>query len=374
LTADESGDRFMRRAIELAERGRGLTSPNPMVGAVIVAPGGEVVGEGFHERAGAAHAEAEALRAAGARARGGTMYVTLEPCSHHGRTPPCAPAVVAAGIVRVVAAIGDPNPLVSGQGFAELRRAGIEVVTGVGASEAERQNRVFLTAMRERRPHVVLKAGMTLDGKIADLHGASRWITGGPSRERAHLLRSESDAIVVGIGTVLRDDPELTVRLGRPWPREPFRVVLDTKARTPRTARIIRAGSPSRALIVVGSDAPEDRARELAGTGATVVRCRTRDGRLDLDAVLDDLFAREVRGVLVEGGGEIHAAFLDTNLVDRVAIYVAPLLVGGRGATSAVGGMGRELKNAVRLGPLSVTALGDDLLIEADVLRAAPGA
>jgi diaminohydroxyphosphoribosylaminopyrimidine deaminase / 5-amino-6-(5-phosphoribosylamino)uracil reductase len=374
LTADESGDRFMRRAIELAERGRGLTSPNPMVGAVIVAPGGEVVGEGFHERAGAAHAEAEALRAAGARARGGTMYVTLEPCSHHGRTPPCAPAVVAAGIVRVVAAIGDPNPLVSGQGFAELRRAGIEVVTGVGASEAERQNRVFLTAMRERRPHVVLKAGMTLDGKIADLHGASRWITGGPSRERAHLLRSESDAIVVGIGTVLRDDPELTVRLGRPWPREPFRVVLDTKARTPRTARIIRAGSPSRALIVVGSDAPEDRARELAGTGATVVRCRTRDGRLDLDAVLDDLFAREVRGVLVEGGGEIHAAFLDTNLVDRVAIYVAPLLVGGRGATPAVGGMGRELKNAVRLGPLSVTALGDDLLIEADVLRAAPGA
>ena len=374
MTADESGDRFMRRAIELAERGRGLTSPNPMVGAVIVAPGGEVVGEGFHERAGAAHAEAEALRAAGARARGGTMYVTLEPCSHHGRTPPCAPAVVAAGIVRVVAAIGDPNPLVSGQGFAELRRAGIEVVTGVGAPEAERQNRVFLTAMRERRPHVVLKAGMTLDGKIADLHGASRWITGGPSRERAHLLRSESDAIVVGIGTVLRDDPELTVRIGRPWPREPFRVVLDTKARTPRTARIIRAGSPSRALIVVGSDAPEDRARELAGTGATVVRCRTRDGRLDLGAVLDDLFAREVRGVLVEGGGEIHAAFLDTNLVDRVAIYVAPLLVGGRGPTPAVGGVGRELKNAVRLGPLSVTALGDDLLIEADVLRAAPGA
>jgi diaminohydroxyphosphoribosylaminopyrimidine deaminase / 5-amino-6-(5-phosphoribosylamino)uracil reductase len=374
LTTDESGDRFMRRAIELAERGRGLTSPNPMVGAVIVAPGGEVVGEGFHERAGAAHAEVEALRAAGARARGATMYVTLEPCSHHGRTPPCASAVVAAGIARVVAAIGDPNPLVSGQGFTELRRAGIEVVAGVGAAEAERQNRVFLTAMRERRPHVVLKAGMTLDGKIADLHGASRWITGGPSRERAHLLRSESDAIVVGIGTVLRDDPELTVRLGRPWPREPFRVALDTKARTPRTARIIRAGSPSRALIVVGSDAPEERARDLAGTGATVVRCRTRDGRLDLGAVLDELFAREVRGVLVEGGGEIHAAFLDTNLVDRVAIYVAPLLIGGRGATPVVGGAGRELKNAVRLGPLSVTALGDDLLIEADVLGAVPGA
>jgi len=371
LTAEESADRFMRRAIELAERGRGLTSPNPMVGAVIVAPGGDVIGEGFHERAGAPHAEVEALRAAGTRARGATMYVTLEPCSHQGRTPPCAPAVVAAGIARVVTAVGDPNPLVSGQGFAELRRAGIEVVTGVGAAEAARQNRVFLTAMRERRPHVIVKAGMTLDGKIADLHGASRWITGGPARERAHLLRSESDAIVVGIETVLRDDPELTVRLGRPWPREPFRVVLDTKARTPRTARVIRAGSPSRALIVVGADAPEARARELAGAGATVVPCRTRDGRLDLGAVLDELFTREVRGVLVEGGGEIHAAFLDTNLVDRVAIYVAPLLVGGRGATPVVGGVGRELKNAVRLGGLSVTALGDDLLIEADVLRAA---
>jgi len=158
----------------------------------------------------------------------------------------------------VVAAIRDPNPLVSGKGFAELRQAGIEVVTGVGVAEAERQNRVFLTAMRERRPHVILKAGMTLDGKIADLHGASRWITGAPARERAHQLRSEADAIVVGIGTVLRDDPELTVRLGRPWPREPLRVVLDTRARTPRTARVIRAGTPSRALIVVGGDAPED--------------------------------------------------------------------------------------------------------------------
>src|SRR4029434_7445061 len=259
-------------------------------------------------------------------------------------------------IVRVVAAVGDPNRLVSGQGFAELRQAGVEVITGVGAAEVERQNRVFLTAMRARRPHVILKAGMTLDGKIADLHGASRWITGAPARERAHHLRSESDAIVVGIGTVLRDDPELTVRLGRPWPREPFRVVLDPEARTPRTARVVRAGSPRRALIVVGSDAPEDRARELAGTGATVVRCRTRDARLDLGAVLDDLFAREVRGVLVEGGGEIHAAFLDTNLVDRVAIYVAPLLVGGRGATPAVGGAGAGTKKALAAGGPIATA------------------
>jgi diaminohydroxyphosphoribosylaminopyrimidine deaminase / 5-amino-6-(5-phosphoribosylamino)uracil reductase len=369
----ETAERFMHRALELAERGRGLTSPNPMVGAVVVTPGGEIAGEGFHARAGGPHAEIEALRAAGARARGATLYVTLEPCSHQGRTPPCAPAVIEAGIGRVVAAVSDPNPLVSGRGFDALRRAGIEVVTDVGAADAEGQNRVFFTAMRERRPHVTLKAGMTLDGKIADLHGVSQWITGDAARRQAHRLRSESDAIVVGIGTVLRDDPELTVRLGQPWPREPFRVVLDTAARTPVGARLIRAGRPSDAVIAAGAGAPEKRVRELAAAGATVVCCGTRDGRVDLGALLTDLFAREVRAVLVEGGGEVHGAFLDAGLVDRVAIFAAPLLIGGRGATPVVGGAGRELKSAVRLGGFKVTPLGDDLLIEADVVRGPRG-
>jgi diaminohydroxyphosphoribosylaminopyrimidine deaminase/5-amino-6-(5-phosphoribosylamino)uracil reductase len=369
MNEGETAERFMRRALELAERGRGLTSPNPLVGAVVVTSSGEIVGEGFHVRAGGPHAEIEALRAAGARARGATLYVTLEPCSHQGRTPPCAPVVIQAGVVRVVASVGDPNPLVSGGGFAELRAAGIEVVVGAGAAEAERQNRVFLTAMRERRPHVTLKAGMTLDGKIADRHGASRWITGDAARARAHRLRSESDAIVVGIGTVLRDDPELTVRLGQPWPREPLRVVLDTAARTPVGARLIRAGRPSHAVIAVGADAPDGRVRALAASGATVVSCGTRDGRVDLGALLAELFGREVRAVLVEGGGEVHGAFLDAGLVDRVAMFAAPLLIGGRGATPVVAGAGRELKSAVRLGAFTVTPLGDDLLVEADVVR-----
>jgi len=374
MTEGDPAERFMRRALELAECGRGLTSPNPMVGAVVVTPEGEIAGEGFHARAGEAHAEVEALRAAGARARGATLYVTLEPCSHHGRTPPCAPAVIEAGVARVVAAVADPNPLVSGRGLAELRRAGIDVVTGVGAADAERQNRTFLTAMRERRPHVTLKAGMTLDGKIADLHGASRWITGERARLQAHRLRSEADAIVVGIGTVLRDDPELTVRLGQLWPREPLRVVLDTSARTPVGARLIRAGRPAHALIAVGAEAPESRVRELSASGATVVSCRTRDGKVDLGALLAELFAREVRGVLVEGGGEVHGAFLDAGLVDRVAMFAAPLLIGGRGATPVIAGAGRELKSAVRLGGFVVTTLGDDLLIEADVVREPRGA
>jgi diaminohydroxyphosphoribosylaminopyrimidine deaminase / 5-amino-6-(5-phosphoribosylamino)uracil reductase len=360
--------RFMARALALAARGLGRTFPNPPVGAVLVRDG-RVIGEGFHHRAGEAHAEIEALRALRGRARGATLYVTLEPCSHHGRTPPCAPAVIEAGVARVVAAIADPNPLVSGRGFAELRAAGLEVVTGAGATAAEDQNRAFLTAMRERRPHVTLKAGMTLDGKIADLHGASRWITGEPARQHAHRLRSESDAIVVGIGTVLRDDPELTVRLGQPWPREPLRVVLDTGARTPVGARLLRAGRPSCALIAVGADAPDTRVKELAATGATIVSCRTSDGRVDLGTLLTELFAREVRAVLVEGGGEVHGAFLDAGLVDRVAMFTAPLLIGGRGATAVVEGAGRELKSAVRLGAFTVTPLGDDLLIEADVVR-----
>jgi diaminohydroxyphosphoribosylaminopyrimidine deaminase/5-amino-6-(5-phosphoribosylamino)uracil reductase len=360
--------RFMRRALELAEGGRGLTSPNPMVGAVVVDARGEIVGEGFHRRAGAAHAEIEALAAAGPGAGGSTLYVTLEPCVHHGRTAPCAPAIVAAGVARVVAAVGDPNPLVAGRGFAELRRAGVEVLEGVLGEEAGRQNRVFLTAMRERRPHVTLKAAMTLDGKIADVEGASRWITGAAARRHAHRLRSESDAIVVGVGTVLRDDPELTVRLDAPWPREPWRVVLDTGARTPAGAKLVGAGRPERALIAVG-DAPAGRVAALRAAGATVLGCPTRDGRVDLGALLAELFAREVRAVLVEGGAEVHAAFLDAGLVDRVAVYVAPLVVGGRGAPSPVGGAGRELKSALRLGGFSVTRLDPDVLLEADVAR-----
>jgi diaminohydroxyphosphoribosylaminopyrimidine deaminase/5-amino-6-(5-phosphoribosylamino)uracil reductase len=359
---------FMRRALALAERGRGLTSPNPVVGAVLVHDGA-IVGEGYHERAGAPHAEVIALGEAGPRARGATLYVTLEPCNHQGRTPPCVPAVLAAGVARVVAALGDPNPFVTGGGAAALRAAGVSVETGLLAVEAAAQNRAFMTAMRERRPHVTLKAGMTVDGKIADVHGTARWITGEAARAEAHRQRSESDAILVGVTTVLRDDPALTVRLAAPWPREPYRVVLDTSARTPPTARLIAGGTPERALIAVGEGAPANRVAALESAGATVLRCATRDGRVAVDALLAELFAREVRAVLLEGGGEVHAAFLEAGLVDRVAVFVAPLLLGGRSAPTVVGGAGRELKSAVRLAAMTVRSIGADVLLEADVLR-----
>ena len=360
---------FMRRALEVAERGRGLTSPNPMVGAVVVRDG-RIVGEGAHLRAGGPHAEIEALAAAGAAARGATLYCTLEPCDHHGRTPPCAPAVAAAGIARVVAALGDPNPLARGGG-ARLTAAGVTVELGLLADEAARQNRAWLTAMRERRPHVTLKAAATLDGKLADVHGGSRWITGEPARLHAHRLRAESDAIVVGLTTALRDDPALTVRLAEPWPREPYRVVLDTSARLGPDARVIHAATPARTLIAVGAGAPAARAAALERAGATVLRGPTREGRVDVVALLARLFELDVRAVLLEGGGETHAAFLDAGVVDRVALFLAPLLLGGREAPGVLGGSGRELKSAVRLGPVSVTPLGDDLLLEADVVKGA---
>lgn len=362
----------MRRALELAARARGLTSPNPMVGAVVVSREGVVVGEAFHRRAGEPHAEIEALAHAGARARGATLYVTLEPCNHHGRTPPCAPAVAASGVARVVYAMRDPNPLVDGGGAAHLRAAGIVVDAELLREDAERLNRAFVTAMRRGRPHVTLKAAMTADGKIADIAGTSRWISGEAARAEAHRLRAESDAIVVGVTTVLRDDPALTVRLDRPWPREPYRVVLDAAARTPADAQILRAGTPARALVVVAADAPERRARMLVQAGATLVRLAAPGGRIDIHALLAWLHAREARAVLVEGGAEANGAFLDAGVVDRVALFIAPLLLGGRAATPTIGGAGRELKSALRLGPLEVRHIGDDVLIEADVIEALP--
>jgi diaminohydroxyphosphoribosylaminopyrimidine deaminase / 5-amino-6-(5-phosphoribosylamino)uracil reductase len=243
-------------------------------------------------------------------------------------------------------------------------------VTGVLAAEATAQNRVFFTAMRARRPHVTLKAGMTADGKIADIHGAARWITGEAARAEAHRQRSEADAIVAGVTTILRDDPALTVRLDRRWPREPWRVVLDTGARTPSNARVIAGATASRALIAVGELAPAERVAALRSAGATVLRCPLHNGRVALEAVLEALFEREVRAVLVEGGGEVHASFLDAALVDRVTLFVAPLLLGGQTAPTVVGGAGRELKSAIRLGAMTTRALGEDVLIEADVLRA----
>jgi len=368
MSLSELDERLMHPALALADKARGLTSPNPLVGAFVVRDG-VVVGEGFHAKAGTPHAERLALAAAGEAARGATLYVTLEPCVHQGRTPPCVPAVLEAGIRRVVVAVLDPNPRVSGAGVAALRQAGLEVSAGCLEEEARRLNRPFFTWVTERRPFVTLKVAMSLDGKIAGWDRSSRWITGEAARREGHRLRSEADAIAVGISTILADDPELTVRLEPAWPREPYRVVVDSHGRTPVTARVIAAGRPERTLIAVTESAPGDRLRALEAAGSQVLRLPSRDGRVDLNALMADLAQREVTALLLEGGGELNAGFLEAGLVDRVLVFVAPMLLGGRQSPTPLEGPGRGLKEAFRLTGMTVRAMGEDLLIEGDIAR-----
>ena len=360
--------RWMARALALAARGRGLTSPNPMVGALVIQDGA-IVAERFHERAGGPHAEAAALADAGVRARGATLYVTLEPCNHVGRTPPCAEAVIRAGVGRVVAATSDPNPRVTGGGAAVLRAASIEVSLGCLEREARALNEAFFTAMALRRPHVTAKWAMTLDGKIAAHDRRSRWITGEAARREAHRLRSESDAIVTGIGTVLADDPALTVRLEQPWPREPYRVVVDGHARMPLDAAMLRAGTRARILVAVGEDAPAARVAALVASGVTVLQCKSHEGRVEVADLCAQLFGLDVIAMLLEAGSELTGAFVRAGLVDRVAAFVAPKLLGGSAAPTAAGGAGLPLGDALRLAELTARPLGDDWLLEGRVER-----
>lgn len=357
---------WMARALTLAARGRGLTSPNPMVGAILVRDGA-MLAERFHERAGGAHAEAAALAETGARARGATLYVTLEPCNHVGRTPPCVDAIMRAGVRRVVSATRDPNPRVKGGGTAALAAAGVEVTTPCLEREARDLNRAFFTAVERQRPHVTVKWAMTLDGKIAAFDRRSQWVTGEAARQEGHRLRSQSDAIVTGIGTVLADDPGLTVRLAPPWPREPYRVVVDSRARLPLDAKLLQTGSRSRVLVAVGEAAAPQRRAALESAGVTVLACKSREGRVDVADLGARLLALDVTAVLLEAGSELTAAFVQAGLVDRVAAFVAPTLLGGADAPTPIGGAGLALPNALRLTNMTVHPVGTDWLIEADV-------
>jgi len=356
-TAD--AQRSLRLALRLAARGRYRTAPNPRVGAVLVAPSGEVVGSGWHREVGGPHAEAEALAAAGRRARGATLYVTLEPCAHHGRTPPCAEAVIAAGVARVVACHGDPDPRVGGRGFDRLRAAGIAVEVGPLAEEAIVLNLAFLVAATLGRPAVTLKWAMSLDGRIATATGESQWITSAASRRWALGLREEHDATLAGVGTVLADDPLLNRRL-KLAPGPGVRAVLDRRLRTPPAARLFSA--PGEVLLYTESDGGEPRGAALAARGATIVRLP----RVTPAAVLADLHGRGIQSLLVEGGGETLASFAESGLYDRVSVAAAPLLVGGRAAPGPLGGAGwGALGAAPRLAGLTAGRRGRDLVMTA---------
>ena len=357
---------YMRLALELAERGRGWTSPNPMVGAVGVKDG-RIIGQGWHARYGEAHAERNALANCGESPVGATLYVTLEPCCHYGRQPPCTDAILESGITRVVIGSDDPNPLVAGKGIGILRRAGVEVCTGVLREDCDALNPFFFHYIRTGRPYVMMKYAMTLDGKIAAYTGASRWITGEAARERVHQDRHRCAAIMVGVGTVLADDPLLTCRME--GGRNPLRVICDSHLRTPLDSQIVRtAGQVPTVLATVCTD----HARHLPYEDA---RCRVwtlpeRDGHVDLSALMERLGAENIDSVLLEGGGTLNWAALESGLVQKVQAYVAPKLLGGAGAKSPVGGLGAaDPAQAVRLRDVTVSRLGDDFLIEGEVER-----
>jgi len=368
-------ERFLRRALQLAERARGHTSPNPLVGAVLVREG-RIVGEGFHPRAGEPHAEVFALQQAGELARGATAYVTLEPCDHFGRTPPCSLALLQAGVSRVVVAAREENPVAKG-GLERLRAGGVQVEAGLLEAEARAQNEVFFAVQKKGLPFVLLKAALTLDGKVAAPSGDARWISSEASRRVAHAYRQWLPAVMVGVGTVLKDDPALTVREPdfRPFPlmveppplRDPLKVVLDTEARTPPTARLFRKGprgEPARVLVFVGERAPGARVSALEEAGARVVALPREGGRGDPERALAFLLEEGVDGVLLEGGPRLAGAFLERGLVDKLALFLAPRILGeGRGL--AEGFRVERVAEPLRLRLARREWLGENLLLEA---------
>lgn len=376
----ELDERFLRRALALAELGKGTTAPNPLVGAV-VAKGERLLGQGFHRRPGEPHAEALALRAAEATtrsgARGATLYTNLEPCCHTGRTPPCVDAILEAGVARVVASIADPNPRVNGGGFRALRRRGVDVSVGLLRDEALRLNEGFLKLTRVGLPFVTLKGASSLDGRIATKTGSSKWITSASARRHARLLRAENEAVLVGIETVLADDPRLDRRPRIPGAVPLLRAVADGRLRIPLGSRLVSTPSEGPLVVFTSSAAPRSRRRALAAEGVEVVelpeRPRESDGRarLDLRSLLEALGARGVSRLLVEGGGELHAGFLEAGLADRLVLYVAPKLLGGRGSRSLVGGQGApSVAEALSIRDARCARIGDGWMLLGALSRA----
>jgi diaminohydroxyphosphoribosylaminopyrimidine deaminase/5-amino-6-(5-phosphoribosylamino)uracil reductase len=372
--------RWMRRALDLAVRARGRTSPNPLVGAVVVC-GGEVVGEGFHGRAGEPHAEVIALAAAGERAKGSTLYVTLEPCTHEGRTAPCAPAVAQAGVARVVSALEDPDPRVHGNGHRALRASGVDVSVGVLEDEARRLNEEFLHRIATGRAFGVLKAAVTLDGRLAADGSDARWITGAEARERAHELRDRYDAVLVGRGTLSQDDPALDVQLPGDR-RDPVAVVVDSRLSAPSDRKLWQRSKEGAKVLVVATDgAPEEHVRRLGDFGVEVVRAAAAaDGRVDLVDLFRRLGERGLNSVMVEGGEAVHTSALRAGLVGRVHLFVAPTILGGSRGPRLVGDLGlRNVAEGLRLTDPVWETLGRDALVTGRLAKAvdatpAPGA
>jgi diaminohydroxyphosphoribosylaminopyrimidine deaminase / 5-amino-6-(5-phosphoribosylamino)uracil reductase len=358
---NETDIRHTARALELASRGIGLVSPNPLVGCVIVSENGEVAGEGSYFKDEVTHAEVAALNQAGARARGGTAYVSLEPHDHHGKTPPCTEALINAGIARVVCPIEDPNPLVSGKGFEHLRSAGIDVTTGVLAAAATKLNEKFITWHKKGRPFVHLKLAMSLDGRISLRNSVSTALSGDAARGRVQAIRHEHDAILVGSNTAYIDNPSLTDRSGKPRRRPLARIVLDNRLRLPLDSTLATTTSEAPTIVFTNCIDPEPVAR-LQEKGVEVVPIE--GGARNIRAVVKELMKREIQSVLVEGGTEVAGACIDARIVDKITFICSPIIIGGKEAPVAIGGKGAsELSDALRLTDIEVTRHGDDIEI-----------
>lgn len=365
LSAERKNE-LMAEALSLAGRAEGMTSPNPLVGAIVLDAEGEIASRGWHQKAGEPHAEVLALQEAGERARGGVLIVTLEPCSHQGRTPPCAPFVVDAGVSHVIAAVSDPNPKVSGKGFAHLRANGIGVEIGIMAKEAVHQNEVYFHWWRYGRPFLTLKAAASLDGKIATRTGESRWITGEAARNAGHQLRNKVDAILVGVETVLADDPLLTARPNESAGKPLTRVILDSKLRTPPHARVLAPEQESSTVIATADTSLPAKEKALREAGAEIIRLEAdTDGRVALVPLLEELGRRGIRHILVEGGGRVHGSFIKEGLADKFLYFLAPMVVGDNEAPDAISGLDEDaLQSLPRLFNVTHEVIGDDLLIQ----------
>ncbi len=360
----ESKEKFMRLALRLAQKAEGRTSPNPLVGAVVVHRD-RVMGEGYHKKAGSAHAETVALKKAGKKASGGELFINLEPCCHFGRTPPCVDAVIASGIRKVYIGMKDPNPLVSGKGIRALRRAGIAVETGILRQECEKLNEVFIKFIATGFPFVVLKSALTLDGKTATCRGESRWISNPQSREKVHALRDRVDAILVGAGTVVKDNPHLTARpVGRKG-KNPVRIILDNQNRVPLGARVFLNSDTEKVIYVASQNLPEKKERALLKKGVEVLRLAKKNDRIPLKKLMAQLGKREITSVLIEGGSEVNGGALREKIVDKMILFMAPMIFGGKEAPGLTGGLGiPRIQDAVKINELQVRRLGEDLWLE----------
>ena len=358
--ADDRDKRYMEMALALARKGAGRTSPNPLVGAVLVR-GGKIAAAGYHRRAGGDHAEIVALRRAGKKGRGATLYLNLEPCSHHGRTPPCALSLIRAGVRRVVVGMVDPNPLVSGKGIRKLRQARIRVDVGLLERECRRLNEAFSKHITRQLPFIILKLAASLDGRIAASTGDSRWVTGSVSRQYVHRLRNQVDAVLIGAGTVLADDPRLTCRLR--GGRDPWRVVLDGRLRIPLKARLLRRRDPEKTIIITGSRAPAGKIKTIRRTGATVWQLPLRAGRIPFTAVLKRLGKMGLNSVMIEGGATTASWALKEGVVDKVMFFYAPKLIGGEGR-GMIGPLGiKKMTQVTKIKDIEIKRLGADFLV-----------